>query len=77
MLIEKVISQGEVLTAEQLVKVTGGTGSGMGNNTNRQPGCSCSGGSGDNSNYAPDCSCSSDSSSEDRKQNLDPEKGQN
>lgn len=76
MLIEKVISQGEVLTVEQLVKVTGGTGSGMGNNTNEQDGCSCNG-YGDNTNRGQNCRCSSDSSSEDRKQNLDPEKGQN
>lgn len=76
MIIEEIISQGEVLSTEQLVKVTGGTGSGMGNNTNEQDGCSCNG-YGDNTNRGQNCRCSSDSSSEDRKQNLDPEKGQN
>lgn len=69
MLIEKVISQGEVLTAEQLVKVTGGTGGSMGENINRHTSCSCTG-AGDNTNEANGCSCDS-SSLEHYQQNSD------
>lgn len=70
MLIEKVISQGEVLTSEQLVKVTGGVGSGMGTNSNWNENCVCDGGSGDNSNNAKGCHCKSSSSTEEIKQNT-------
>lgn len=55
MKIENIISKGEMLNAEQLAKITGGTGD-QATNVNTIEKCSCVG-EGTNVNTAKGCSC--------------------
>lgn len=54
MKIKKIISKGEILNAEQLAQVTGGTG--VQANVNKSENCKCEG-AGDNTNEADECFC--------------------
>lgn len=64
MIIEEIISQGEVLSTEQLAAIAGGTGA-QGNNSNGAL-CTCTGDDNSNGFF---CKCSDDDKDEDLTRN--------